>query len=300
MRVRILGSAAGGRFPQWNCGCANCEAVRKGNFAGKPRTQTQLAVSADGVRWFLAGVSPDIPQQIENCGELHPRTLRDSPIAGVVLASADLDHVAGLLLLREFQPLHVYASAAVLRILREENSMFAMLNRVTPQAEWTAVRGDAPLSLLAEGEDSGLRCEVHYLGGRYPKYVRSESLASEEATAALVFESGGKRVVFAPAVGRLTDGLIQRMDRADVLFFDGTFWSDDELQRVKGGSETAHAMGHIPVEESLRLLKDVRAGRKIYIHINNTNPILNEASEEHRRVREAGWEVAEDNWLLEL
>ena len=136
MRIRILGSAAGGRFPQWNCGCGNCVAVRESavrknvrdnKFSGKARTQAQLALSADGSTWFLAGASPDLAFQIESSPELHPRALRDSPIAGVVLGSADLDHVVGLLLLRELQLLRVYAAPSILRILREENSMFGML-----------------------------------------------------------------------------------------------------------------------------------------------------------------------------
>ncbi len=303
MRIRILGSAAGGRFPQWNCGCGNCVAVRQGTFSGKPRTQAQLAVSADGSSWFLAGASPDLAIQIENSVELHPRALRDSPIAGVVLASADLDHVVGLLLLRELQPLRVYATPSILRILREENSMFGMLNRVEKQAVWTAMKADAQFPLLtADGADSGLRCQVHNLSGRYPKYVRIDvaNLARDEATAALFFESAGKRVAYVPAVGALSDALLAKIHRADLLLFDGTFWSDDELQRVQGSGETAYQMGHIPVEQSLRQLKDVRVGRKMFVHLNNTNPILNEASAEHQAVRQAGWEVAEDNWQVEL
>jgi pyrroloquinoline quinone biosynthesis protein B len=303
MRIRILGSAAGGRFPQWNCGCGNCVAVRKGSFFGKPRTQAQLAVSADGSAWFLAGASPDLAIQIENSSELHPRALRDSPIAGVVLASADLDHVVGLLLLRELQPLRVYAAPSILRILREENSMFGMLNRVDPQVVWTAMKADAQFPLLAaDGKDSGLRCQVHNLSGRYPRYVRIDvaNLAGDEATAALFFESEGKRVAYVPAVGGFSDALLAKIHRADLLLFDGTFWSDDELQRVHGSGETAYQMGHIPVEQSLRLLKDIRVGRKMFIHLNNTNPILSEASPEHQAVRQAGWEVAEDNWQVEL
>ena len=314
MRIRILGSAAGGRFPQWNCGCGNCVAVRENarenKFAGKARTQAQLALSADGSTWFLAGASPDLAFQIESFPDLHPRALqntpRDSPIAGVVLGSADLDHVLGLLLLRELQPLRVYAAPSILRILREENSMFGMLNRVEPQVVWTPVNSGAPFPLLsADGKDSGLRCEVHYLSGRYPKYVKTEAakLASDEATAALFFESAsGKRVAYVPAVGGLSDALLEKIGHADVLLFDGTFWSDDELQRVQGSGETAYQMGHIPVEESLRLLKNIKmkAGRKMFIHLNNTNPILNEASPEHQAVRQAGWEVAEDNWRLDL
>lgn len=308
MRIRILGSAAGGRFPQWNCGCGNCVAVRTGKFPGKARTQAQLALSADGFTWFLVGACPDLAFQIESCPELHPRALsntpRDSPISGVVLGSCDLDHVVGLLLLRELQPLRVYAAPSILRILREENSMFGMLNRVDPQVDWTPMSSGSAFPLLsAGGKDSGLRCEVHYLSGRYPKYVKAHNLVSNEATAALFFESAsGKRVAYIPAIGDLSDALLEKIHHADLLLFDGTFWSDDELQRIQGSGETAHQMGHIPIEESLRLLKNITINveRKMFIHLNNTNPILNETSPEHQAVRQAGWEVAEDNWHLEL
>ena len=301
MQISILGSAAGGRFPQWNCGCANCLAVRQNKFTGKARTQAQLALSADGSRWLLVGASPDLASQIEANPELHPRALRDSPVAGVVLGSADLDHVVGLLLLRELQPLRVYAASSILKILREENSMFGMLNRVDPQVIWTPINADTAFPLIdASGEDSGLRCEVYYLSDRYPKYVRSEGLAPDEASAALFFESAGKRVVYLPAVAKLDDRLLAKIDGADLLLFDGTFWSDDELIRVQGSGETAHQMGHIPVQESLRLLRDVKVARRMFIHLNNTNPILNEQGEEYRAVRDAGWEVAEDNWHADL
>src|SRR5882762_2731532 len=308
MRIQILGSAAGGGFPQWNCGCGNCVGIRKNAFSGKARTQAQLALSADGSSWFLAGASPDLAFQIENFPELHPRALhnppRDSPLAGAVLGSSDLDHFVGLPLLRELQPLRVYAAPSISRILREENSMFGMLNRVEPQVVWTSMNSDAPFPLLsADGKASGLGCEVYYLSGRYPKYVKSEAatLARDEATAALFFESAsGKRVAYIPAVGSLSDALLEKIRRVDLLLFDGTFWSDDELVRIQGSGETAHQMGHIPVEESLRLLKSIEVGRKMFIHLNNTNPILNEASPEHQTVRQAGWEVAEDNWRLEL
>jgi len=301
VQISILGSAAGGRFPQWNCGCANCLAVRQNKFTGKARTQAQLALSADGSRWLLVGASPDLASQIEANPELHPRALRDSPVAGVVLGSADLDHVVGLLLLRELQPLRVYAASSILKILREENSMFGMLNRVDPQVIWTPINADTAFPLIdASGEDSGLRCEVYYLSDRYPKYVRSEGLAPDEASAALFFESAGKRVVYLPAVAKLDDRLLAKIDGADLLLFDGTFWSDDELIRVQGSGETAHQMGHIPVQESLRLLRDVKVARRMFIHLNNTNPILNEQGEEYRAVRDAGWEVAEDNWHADL
>jgi pyrroloquinoline quinone biosynthesis protein B len=179
-----------------------------------------------------------------------------------------------------------------------------MLNRVEPQVAWTSMNSGAPFPLLsADGKDSGLRCEVCYLSGRYPKYVKTNTanLAPDEATAALFFESAsGERLAYVPAVGSLSDTLLAKIHRADLLLLDGTFWSDDELLRVQGSGETAHQMGHIPVEESLRLLRNIRVGRKMFIHLNNTNPILNEASPEHQAVHQAGWEVAEDNWQLDL
>src|ERR1700676_3397805 len=304
MHILILGSAAGGGFPQWNCGCGNCVGVRNSKCPGKARTQAQIAISSDSSSWFLAGASPDLARQIEKCPQLHPRASRDSPITGVVLSSADLDHVLGLLLLRELQPLRVYAASSILGILREENSMFGMLNRVEPQVVWTPINSEAPFPLLsADGNDSGLRCDVLYLSGRYPKYVKAQAskLDLAQAGAALFFKSGsGSRVAYLPAVGNINNILLERIEGADLLLFDGTFWSDDELIRVQGGGETAHQMGHIPVEESLTLLKDIKVGRRMFIHLNNTNPILNEASPEHRAVRQAGWEVAEDNWQLTL
>jgi pyrroloquinoline quinone biosynthesis protein B len=304
MHILILGSAAGGGFPQWNCGCGNCVGVRNNKFPGKSRTQAQIAISSDSSSWFLAGASPDLAGQIEKSPQLHPRASRDSPITGVVLSSADLDHVLGLLLLRELQPLRVYAASSVLNILREENSMFGMLNRVEPQVVWTPMNSGTPFPLLsADGNDSGLRCDVLYLSGRYPKYVKAQAarLDLAQAGAALFFKSAsGARVAYLPAVGHVNNVLLERIEGADLLLFDGTFWSDDELIRVQGGGETAHQMGHIPVEESLSLLKDIKVGRRMFIHLNNTNPILNETSAEHRAVRQAGWEVAEDNCQLKL
>src|SRR6202034_2508334 len=161
MQVKILGSAAGGAFPQWNCACENCSAVRAGTLHGKPRTQTQLALSENGLLWFLLGASPDLRAQIEATPELHPRQgRRHSPIAGVALANADIDHVLGLLLLRELQPLRIYSTASIHRILCEDNSMFGMLHRVPEQAKWTDFRSGEEFSLCdVKGADSGLRCK---------------------------------------------------------------------------------------------------------------------------------------------
>ncbi len=306
MRVKILGSAAGGGFPQWNCACPNCRGLRAGNFQGKARCQTQVAVSADDKSWFLLGASPDLRAQIEATPELYPREgVRQSPIAGAVLCNADVDHTLGLLLLRELQPLRVHATKSIRRILAEDNSMFAMLNRVPGQATWTEFSTGTPFQLLnPASEDSGLRCRALSLGSHYPVYVsprRQADLALKEASLGLIIESpSGKRLAFMPAVPQIDDALLHEFESADVLLFDGTFWSDDELVRIQGSGQTARQMGHVPVSSSLEKLAQLRRPRKIYLHINNTNPMLNEAGPEYRQVREAGWEIAEDGWQFDL
>ena len=315
MRVKILGSAAGGGFPQWNCACPNCRALRTGTFHGKARTQAQVAISAgahsDGENdaWFLLGASPDLREQIEGARELHPRQgVRQSPIAGAVLANADIDHVLGLLLLRELQPLRVYATDSVRRIVSEDNSMFGMLQRVPEQVTWTSFAPRTVFSLQGPaGEDSGLRCRALSLGTHFPAYVslqRQSQLRPEEASLGLIVDPlSGKRLAYLPAVPQIDDALLEEIAAADVLLFDGTFWSDDELVRIQGSGQTAQQMGHVAVssaEGSLSKLAGLRCPRKIYVHINNTNPMLNEAGPEYRQVREAGWEIAEDGWQFDL
>lgn len=320
MQVKILGSAAGGGFPQWNCACANCSALRAGAFHGKARTQTQVAVSADGESWFLLGASPDLRAQIESAPELHSRpqaggklaaaekTVRQSPIAGVVLANADLDHVLGLLLLRELQPLRVYATKSVRRILTKDNSMFAMLERVSNQVAWLEIAPGAQFPLLTPaGEDSRLRCRSLPMGTHFPAYVsppRRSQLHPLEASLGLIIDSpAGKRLGFMPAVPRIDRSLLKHLDSCDVLLFDGTFWSEDELIRTQGGGQTANDMGHVTVSSesgTLVRLAQLRRPRKIYVHINNTNPMLNEDGPESAQVREAGWEIAEDGWQFDL
>ena len=325
MRVKILGSAAGGGFPQWNCACPNCRTLRAGTFRGKARTQAEIAISAgsgsqesgfeesgseaEKQSWFLLGASPDLRAQIEGTPELHPRQgVRQSPIAGAVLTNADIDHVLGLLLLRELQPLRVYATDSVRRIVSEDNSMFGMLQRIPGQVAWTSFTPRTVFPLESPvGEDSGLRCRALSLGTHFPAYVspqRQSQLSPEEASLGLIVRtSSGKRLAYLPAVPQIDDALMKELESADVLLFDGTFWSDDELIRIQGSGQTARQMGHVPVSSadgSLSKLAGLRGPRKIYVHINNTNPMLNEAGPEYRQVREAGWEIAEDGWQFDL
>jgi pyrroloquinoline quinone biosynthesis protein B len=313
MLVKILGSAAGGAFPQWNCACHNCRALRAGTFHGKPRTQTQIALTEDAVFWFLLGASPDLRFQIEATPELHPRqatqrATRHSPIAGIALANADVDHVLGLLLLRELQPLRIHSTASVRRILREDNSMFGMLHRIPDQAKWSDFAPGEEFSLCtADGEDSGLLCRPWSLATHYPTYVTAErqsQLSPAEASLGFFLRSKtGPRLAYLPAVPKIDDALRAELDTCDVLLFDGTFWSNTELRQmndVQVSGPTAHQMGHVPVEETLVELAGVRRPRKIFLHINNTNPMLDEASPQYRQVRDAGWEIAEDGWQFNL
>ncbi|HEV2718109.1 MAG TPA: pyrroloquinoline quinone biosynthesis protein PqqB, partial [Terriglobales bacterium] len=286
MHVKILGSAAGGGFPQWNCACSNCRLLRSGTLPGKARSQTQVAISHDGLCWFLLGASPDLRSQIEACPDLQPRDrANNSPLCGVVLASADLDHILGLLLLRELQPLNVYATASVIHILRDQNSMFSMLNRTPDQVRWQAITPGESFQLCnPSGQPSGITCTSISISTRYPVYVSDSDpdLNPEDAALALMVTSDSGRVlVYAPTVAAVTQSLRDCLEIADLLLFDGTFYSDDELIRVRGSGERAREMGHLPVggeNGSLRQFAGLKVPHKLYIHINNTNPMLNETT----------------------
>src|SRR5579864_6305127 len=278
MRVKVLGSAAGGGFPQWNCACTNCSRLRQGAFKGKARTQIQLAVgNSDG--WMLLDASPDLRSQIESDEELTPKALLEgqscnTPILGAVLTSAELDRVLGLLLLREFQPLTIYVTESVRRVLTEDNSLFRMLHREKKQANWEPMVPGKGFELLP-----GLRCQAVALPARYPEYVsfeRSSHLAANEASVGLEIENAasGKRMVYFPSLSQLDDDVMMRIANCDLLFVDGTFWENDELIRVRGNGRTAREMGHIPISGaggSLEKLEGATRPKKIYIHINNTN-----------------------------
>jgi pyrroloquinoline quinone biosynthesis protein B len=309
MQVEILGTAAGGGFPQWNCACRNCALLRGGTFPGQPRSQLQVAISSDGSSWFLLNASPDLSSQIEACRFLHPRlSPRQSPISGVVLTSADLDQSLGLLLLRELQPLQIFATASIRRLLREDNSMFSMLERTADQARWSDIVPNTAFELSTPtGEQSGIACLPISLAMHYPSYVaakRAAELDPREAVVGLILQSGsGQRLGYFPVVSQVDHALLQQLDTLDVLLFDGTFWSDDELIKVQNGSRTAREMGHIPVSSpggSLDLLSGLRSPRRMYVHINNTNPVLDVTGPEYRQVRDYGWEIAEDGCHLEL
>jgi pyrroloquinoline quinone biosynthesis protein B len=267
---------------------------------GQSRTQAQLAISTDETNWFLLNASPDLRSQIETFPPLHPHSnhLRHSPIAGLVLFSAEVDAALGLLLLRESQPLTVYATDAVRQILTADNSVFQVLRRQPNQVTWVRVLPGVPFTL----PDSGIQCLPVSTDGSFPGFV-SEKRAAQfdraEAVLGMVFEDQGRRVALFPGASRVQPDLLAVFRTCDVVFFDGTFWSDDELIRLQGSGKTAQQMGHMPVEDTLAALAGIEA-RKIFIHINNTNPMLDEDSEEYRRVRDAGWEISVDGMDLIL
>jgi pyrroloquinoline quinone biosynthesis protein B len=308
MRIKILGSAAGGGFPQWNCNCRHCGSLRAGTFQGKSRSQTQVALSSDDRTWFLLNTSPDLRLQIEATPALHPRNGgRDSPICGVLLTSGDIDQIAGLLSLRELQPFRIYCTASIRRILQADNSVFAMLNRVPNQVSWTEIGSDQSFPLPAElGGDSAIRCTTFSLRSRYPAYVsreRAAELKPEDALLGAMVASSGGTLAYMPAVPAVDDLLVQRLEDTDLILFDGTFWSDNELIGVQGSGSTAREMGHVPVsgaEGSLHKLARLGRPRKVFVHVNNTNPMLDESGPEFAEVRAAGWEIAEDGWSFDL
>ncbi len=300
MHVRILGAAAGGAFPQWNCSCPNCRRLRQGSLAGEPRSQTQLAVSADDRSWYLLNASPDLRYQIEAFPPLYPHnsSLRHSPIAGLILSSAEVDASLGLLLLRESQPLTVYATDAVRDILMSDNTVFQVLRRQTDQVRWVTLSSWTAVPL----DESGIECLPVSTGGGFPGFVtehRATELGAKGAVLGFFFSEGTRRFAFFPGVLDLKPEWLDQIRTCDVVFFDGTFWSDDELIRLQGHGQTARQMGHQPVADTLRLFDGISA-RKIFIHINNTNPILDEESREFQMVRDAGWEVAFDGMDLIL
>jgi pyrroloquinoline quinone biosynthesis protein B len=313
MRIKLLGASAGGGFPQWNCACTNCRGIREGTLKGQARSQSQVALTNDLKSWFLLNASPDLRYQIQATKELHPHPApgqtRHTPIGAVVLTNADLDHVLGLLLIRESQPLHVYATPSVRKILTEDNTMFRMLDQKAGQVKWTDIITDQPFELVSvDGERSGLVCKAYPTFAKYPIYVKPEraaSLSSSDSVLALEIEDmrTNKKMAYLPGIAALDNDWLKRLALCDIVFCDGTFWTDDELQKLSGNPRTGREMGHIPMsgpEGSIELLSRLKRPKKVFTHINNTNPVLNEAGVEYQTALSHGIEVGHDGMEFDL
>jgi pyrroloquinoline quinone biosynthesis protein B len=295
-RARILGAAAGGGLPQWNCGCLNCRLARTGHIT--PQSQSSLAVSPDGKAWAVLNASPDIRDQLARTSELHPTDLRSLPLATVLVTNGDIDHVAGLLTLREMQPFTLAATRGIHDVL-DANPIFDALKRsVVPRK---SVSLEVPFDLLP-----GLEATLFAVPGKVPLYMEREEVDTRlvgDQTVGVELHSGSTRVYYIPGCAMMTDALRTRLDGADLVFFDGTLWRDDEMQRAGLGEKTGARMGHMSMsgsDGSIAAFETIRVDRKIFVHMNNTNPVHRPDSDERAQAEAAGWTVGRDGMEITL
>ncbi len=298
MKVRVLGSAAGGGFPQWNCHCPTCEAARTGAEA-RPRTQSSIAVRGDEGPWFLANASPDLRQQLEALGTDRVDGVRGAPVAGILLTDAEIDHTAGLLLLRESSsPIRVYGSDAVRRALTDGYPVLPMLDGFCG-AEWNPLEPGRAVAI----EGSSLEVESFAAGGDPPRYLEGTGVDVEASGLVFRDRATGGVLTYVPGLARLDGEVLERMAGSSVVLVDGTFWRDDELAQLGISERTARQMGHVPLsgpDGTLAAFAKLQGPRMILVHINNTNPVLLERSPERDAVLRAGAEVAHDGLEVEL
>ncbi|WP_018237719.1 pyrroloquinoline quinone biosynthesis protein PqqB [Ensifer sp. BR816] len=291
LRIIVLGAAAGGGLPQWNCGCRNCSMARDPASGLRPQSQSSLAVSLDGEAWAVFNASPDIREQVRANRPLQPRRLRHSPIRSVVLTNGDIDHLAGLLVLREKQPFTLFSTGAVDRIITD-NPVFQVLDPELVSRR-IVVLEEAFFPL------PGLEVRFFAVPGKVPLFLEDGEPALDvegEHTVGLELKADGKRVYHVPGCAMMTEGLVARLRDADAVFFDGTLFSDDEMIVTGTGHKTGRRMGHMPIDGaggSLDALGALGIRRTIYVHINNTNPIWR-AGAERERVEGCGFEVGFD------
>jgi pyrroloquinoline quinone biosynthesis protein B len=300
MRIIVLGSAAGGGFPQWNGACPTGRRAWDGDPAARWRTQCSVAVSADGEGWVVLNAAPDLRQQILSTPALHPRRgPRDSPIEAVVLTSGEIDAIAGLLTLRERQPFSLYATGAVLGVLAA-NPMFQALH--PSYVSRSPLELEQPVAVAP-----GLSVLPFAVPGKVALFMEQGTpdigAEGEDVIGLEVRDGAGSGFFFVPGCAQVTEGLAERLRGAPLLLFDGTLWTDDEMIRTGTGEKTGARMGHISVfgpDGSIAGLAGLDIGRRIFIHVNNTNPMLLEDSPERAEVLGAGWEIAHDGMEIRL
>jgi pyrroloquinoline quinone biosynthesis protein B len=307
LRVVVLGAAAGGGVPQWNCGCQVCRAART-THPELQSTQASLAISADGDHWFLINASPDLRQQLTNTPALHPANgkLRHSPIAGVILTNGEIDAIAGLLSMREGWPFTIYAHAKVLATLKS-NSVFNVLGEKNVKRQQIEV--DQPFEpALPDGTPSGIEILPFEVTGKGAWYLEGERREGDAATGDTLGlhirdKKTGKFLLFIAACAEVTDDLISRLKGAPLVFFDGTVWRDDELIAAGLATKTGRSMGHISMsgeDGAIAALEKLVIERKIFLHINNSNPAWLSGSEERKAVERAGWQIPADGTEIVL
>lgn len=303
MHIRILGSAAGGGFPQWNCNCRNCRGLREGTLRAKARTQSSIALSDDGVNWIVCNASPDIRAQIEAFPALQPaRALRDTAIRALILLDSQIDHTTGLLTLREGCPHEVWCSEMVHQDLTSGFPLFNMLSHWHGGLRWNPIALDQSFTVAA---CPALRFTPIPLRSAAPPYSPHRNDPHPGDNLGLLVEdvrTGGK-LFYAPGLGQVDGALLEWMGRADCLLVDGTLWRDDEMIHAGVGDKLGSAMGHLPQSGAggmLEVLERLPKPRKVLIHINNTNPILDEDSAERAELDARGIEVSWDGMSIEL
>jgi len=301
MQVRILGAAAGGGLPQWNCGCLNCRAVREGSPHVRPRTQSSAAVSADGQSWFLLNVSADVRQQLLAFDDLGPAppAVRGTPIAGCLLTDAEIDHTSGLLQLREGCEFFILSTPLVQRWLNEFFPIEPMVS-VFSKRPWLELPLETSLLLtLPDGTPTGLEVTTFETGRDVPRFVPEQAAEAVGSVVALEIrdQTTGGKMVYAPGVPAIDERFEQAAARASLILMDGSFWSDNEPEQIGIVGRTAQQMGHLPVggpDGSLAWLAELPVRNRVYVHINNSNPMLNENGPEHARVKECGVHIGVD------
>ena len=300
MQIVVLGAAAGGGFPQWNSNAAGCRRARTGDPAAPARTQASIAVSGNGTDWFIVNASPDIRQQIAENPVLHPSEgLRSTPIKGVLLTGGDVDTIAGLLTLREREPFTLYATERIHDVLAA-NPVFEVLARDVVTREVVSL--DEPIAL-----SGGLTVELFAVPGKVPLYLEQgtgmQPILVDGTTVAACISDSGKTTYFIPGCAAMPDWLKSRIDGADALFFDGTLWNDDEMLTAGIGSKTGKRMGHMAMSGAggtIASLADVNLGKRVFIHMNNSNPVLLADSPERAKAEAAGWIVSHDGMKFTL
>jgi pyrroloquinoline quinone biosynthesis protein B len=301
MRAVVLGAAAGGGFPQWNSNAVACRRARSGDPAAPAHTQASLAVSGDGEHWTILNASPDLREQINRSPFLHPsQGLRSTPISDVLLTGGDVDVLAGLLTLRERQPFTLWATRTIQDIL-DANPIFEVLARNV--VERRAVEIGIPIPLTG-----GLKADLFAVPGKTPLYLEegcdaAPSIETSEVTVAAAVSDGEHTVVYVPGCAEMTPALARRLQGADLVFFDGTLWRDDEMVLAGLGSKTGRRMGHISMsgpQGAIAAFRDIVVGRKVFIHINNSNPVLLADSAERAEAEREGWEIAYDGMEVRL